>query len=200
MLSLFRTCTSNAVRALGHARRYSTPIEATPKPGETSSAPGALRPHLNIPVNPNHGLYAFFRKTEKDGKVIHDPFENDSGLRDVFGESRIARLTSYRSFDVGSPTGRAWSAAELRRKSFRDLHTLWYVLLRERNLVATQLETYRRASVPRVIVESVEKRAYQVRRAADDIVYVLYDLGPILTRFLSLKVPQEHGANQVCHQ
>ena len=64
----------------------------------------------------------------------------------------------------GSPTGRAWSAAELRRKSFRDLHTLWYVLLRERNLVATQFESYRRASVPRGIVGSVEKRAYQVRR------------------------------------
>jgi hypothetical protein len=37
-------------------------------------------------VNPNHGLHAFFRKREKDGKVTHDPFEDDSGLQDVFGE------------------------------------------------------------------------------------------------------------------
>jgi len=37
-------------------------------------------------VNPNHGLYAFFRKREKDGKVIHDPFEDEPGLQDVFGE------------------------------------------------------------------------------------------------------------------
>jgi hypothetical protein len=96
MLSSFRTRTSNVFRALGHAQRYSTPIEAIPKASETSGAPGALRPHLNIPVNPNHGLYAFFRKREKDGKVIHDPFEDDSGLRDVFGESHTpVSLLSY---------------------------------------------------------------------------------------------------------
>ena len=87
MLSSLRTRTSNAVRVLGRVRRYSTPIEATPKADETSGAPGALRPHLNIPVNPNHSLYAFFRKREKDGKVTHDPLEDDAGLRDIFGES-----------------------------------------------------------------------------------------------------------------
>jgi large subunit ribosomal protein L47 len=59
--------------------------------------------------------------------------------------------------------GRAWSAAELRRKSFRDLHTLWYVLLRERNLIATQMESYRRADVARGVVGNVESRAFQVR-------------------------------------
>ena len=86
MLSSLRARTPNAVRVLGRVRRYSTPIETTPKADETSGAPGALRPHLNIPVNPNHGLYAFFRKREKDGKATHDPLEDDAGLRDVFGE------------------------------------------------------------------------------------------------------------------
>jgi hypothetical protein len=102
MLSSFRTRTSNAFRALGHVQRYSTPIEAIPRASETSGAPGALRPHLNIPVNPNHGLYAFFRKRENDGKVIHDTFEDDSGLRDVFGESHNpCAFFSYSSFDAG---------------------------------------------------------------------------------------------------
>jgi len=153
MLSSLRTRTTNAFRALGNVRRYSTLIEAIPEAGETSGAPGALRPHLNIPVNPNHGLYAFFRKREKDGKVVHDPFEDESGLHDVFG--------------------RAWSAAELRRKSFRDLHTLWYVLVRERNLIATQREGYRRLNVGRGLVANVEKRSHQCRKSMARIKYVI---------------------------
>jgi large subunit ribosomal protein L47 len=68
------------------------------------------------------------------------------------------------SFDVGSfSSGRAWTAAELRRKSFRDLHTLWYVLVRERNLLATQKATYRRSTVGLGLLNNVEKRAHQVR-------------------------------------
>jgi large subunit ribosomal protein L47 len=86
MLSSLRTRPLNALRVFGQVRRYNTPVEAGPEAGVTSGAPGALRPHLDVAVNPNHGLYAFFRKRVKDGKVTHDPFEDESGLQDVFGE------------------------------------------------------------------------------------------------------------------
>jgi hypothetical protein len=64
--------------------------------------------------------------------------------------------------DVGNTAGRGWRAEELRLKSFKDLHTLWYILLRERNLLASQKEEVRRMGVENEQFQVNSTRVYHV--------------------------------------
>ncbi|KAH8104582.1 MRP-L47-domain-containing protein [Cristinia sonorae] len=130
----------------------SVPTTAKTAPKVTPENPqnGQLRPQLNISVDPNHGLYAFFRKKEVDGVVKYDTVEAPEPMT----------------------TSRAWTAAELRRKSFKDLHTLWYVLVRERNLLATQREEGRRLQInPSRLL--LAQKAFRVRKSMARIKYVI---------------------------
>jgi len=44
---------------------------------------------------------------------------------------------------------RPWTADELRKKSFADLHVIWYLCLRERNIYATQRTEMDRLKIQR---------------------------------------------------
>ena len=74
-------------------------------------------------------------------------------------------------------TGRSWTAADLRRKSFDDLHKLWYVLYKERNLLLSERERARRNSRP--IQPKEETRYLKVKRSMGAIKFVLSERSKI---------------------
>ncbi|GAB1520911.1 54S ribosomal protein L4 mitochondrial [Rhizoctonia solani] len=134
------------------ARRRAIPPHVSP-PAETPQ--GHLRPNLQVEVNDNHGLYGFFR-------AVRDEV---SGVVDYETIVPRHRVNDY--------SGRAWLASELRRKSFKDLHTLWYVLARERNLLATQAAEARRLNIQVLSFTNINKRDLRCRKSMARIKQVL---------------------------
>ena len=68
-------------------------------------------------------------------------------------------------------TGRGWTVPDLRRKSFDDLHKLWYVLYKERNVLLTSRLTAKRFNRP--IAAKDENRYISVKRSMAGIKCVL---------------------------
>lgn len=105
-----------------------------------------------------HPLYDFFRggaAIEQAANLAHS------------GASQTLPGEQGHSIDADY-TGHAWTKDQLRNKSFEDIHTLWYVLLKERNLLNTELHEFERATGPyaesmNVIGKSLRKRRRMAR-------------------------------------
>ncbi|KTW30010.1 mitochondrial 54S ribosomal protein YmL4 [Pneumocystis jirovecii RU7] len=122
-------------------------------------------------INPNHGLWGFFRDSEDSPskkEVLSTP-KNDM------------------------KHGRAWMASELRLKSFEDLHRLWYLCLKERNIIATQKHERRRLRIFTGIEESM-KRDRQVRLTMARLKFVLNE------RIRAWKEARDLAKKDICMQ
>jgi len=90
-----------------------------------------------VKVDANHGLWGFFNKAKKSLTTPEQEAAHGLSLGLKNGELDQLGLTE--------PIGRPWSVEELRHKSFEDLHSLWWVCVKERNRIAT--EKYERERV-----------------------------------------------------
>ena len=86
--------------------------------------------------------------------------------------------------------GRSWTAEELRRKSFDDLHALWIVCLKERNILATQRHERRRQQITSGGSKEATERDRTVRRTMAGIKFVLNE------RFLAWSRAAEIAAEE----
>lgn len=114
----------------------------------TRLRPGiAIRPPIpptvkNIEVSDNHPLWQFF--SEK--KFLR--------AADELSKAGKLKIRNFLFFFVGEYDlilshsnsciwlGRPWTIQELRRKSFEDLHTIWYVCVKERNILEREGRIY----------------------------------------------------------
>ena len=88
-------------------------------------------------------------------------------------------------------SGRAWHASDLRRKSFDDLHKLWYVLYKERNVMLTLREKYR--AVDRSFNQLDLKRYLNVKKSMAAIKLVLAER----RKFKEFLQEQEEAASAI---
>ena len=118
---------------------------------------GAARARAPIAaMQQNYPIVAFARYIHGSGVVLRgfdDFFDAKSKPDDIIA------------------TGRAWTVPDLRRKSFDDLHKLWLVLYKERNLLLSEREKTRR--IQRPVLRLEEDRYTKVKRSMAGIKIVL---------------------------
>ncbi|WFC97964.1 54S ribosomal protein L4 mitochondrial [Malassezia yamatoensis] len=122
-------------------------------------------------IYPDHPLMRFFQRVPvevpKAGTQGKHSDERDTlQVPQAVTESDLGKDYSSRS----------WLAPELRRKSSVDLHNLWYVLLIERNRLATSWEEIKRHNAEgaaHMLGESLSYRHHRVRKSMARIKFVL---------------------------
>lgn len=110
---------------LGARTKYSPPVSEKP----------AVKPVSQFRIEPSSGLEVMPAIPPTRHNI---ECSETHPLWQFFHEKQFIRSSEQLDF-----TSRAWSIPELRRKSFNDLHSLWYQCIKERNKLAREIHLVR---------------------------------------------------------
>jgi len=102
----------------------------------------------------NSPITSFF-STQHDGDASRETLEQATTWEG---------LNYFIDDPAASPAGRAWRTLELRRKSFDDLHKLWFVLVRERNMLHSQKLVAKRNGIEMPDFNRIKKVGHSMNR------------------------------------
>ncbi|ETS64908.1 hypothetical protein PaG_00882 [Moesziomyces aphidis] len=174
-----------AARSFSSSSRASqAPVPRPTKPASQSqpALPPTPRSQLEqIKQYPAHPLLQFFRthRYEITDKSLGGPAAVEETMQDLVTPTKyFVRLPhAVHQDDLGrEANSRSWLASELRLKSSKDLHTLWYVLLMERNRLATAWEELQRVGArqaARMWSQNLGRKNHRVRKSMARIKFVL---------------------------
>lgn len=92
------------------------------------------RDNVRLPTQTTHHSRNLKITTPIPPTVSNLKCPEDHPLWQFFNDKKFLR--SEEDLDLSS---RSWSIPELRRKNFNDLHSLWYICLKERNVLAREI-------------------------------------------------------------
>lgn len=154
------TSASRSLSTSALVRQAPRPPKLIPNAHIIAETPSPKDPIEVARLYPDHPLMRFFQRVP-----IEVPKAGTEGKHSDQRDTLYVPQ-SVTEADLGKEySSRSWLAPELRRKSSAELHSLWYVLLIERNRLATSWEEIKRHNAEgaaRMLGESLSYRHHRV--------------------------------------
>lgn len=150
---------SRKINTTATAFQAPQPFRQIPKAQVLAKTPAPKTPLDVAKAYPDHPLMQFFQMVP-----VEVAKEGTEGRHADQRESIPVPHSVTETDLTHDYSSRAWLAPELRRKSSADLHTLWYVLLIERNKLATSWEELKRNNVDNAAHMTGQSLSYRHHR------------------------------------